>query len=160
MRKNFTNQELFNFVDIAGKSTYASGKPPLAKSERINFIEYNYDKDNWSYLDSYTRNTKSAGQEVVRHNNEIVWTNSYCGGMTQGNESLAGETFNFLKEALSKDDESFQSLRGPTKCIKGEWEYKYLQEGKIDNFSGYEEILYKGKVVFFHRTIGGTINNA
>lgn len=159
MQKPFTNQELFDFVNLAGKSTYASGMPPLTTSERKDFIEYAFSSGDWSYLDSYTGHTKSAGQEVVRFKGTIVWTNSYCGGMTEGNESLANETFIFLKKALSQDGDLLHSLRGPSLFSEGDWEYRYQQESDITNFSGYEEILYNQKVVFFHRTIGGTIDN-
>lgn len=159
MQKLFTNQELFDFINLAGKSTYASGKPPLVTSERKDFIEYEFSTGDWSYLDSYTGHTKSAGQEVVRFQGTIMWTNSYCGGMTEGNESLANETYNFLKKALSQDGDLLDSLRGPSSFSEGKWEYRYQQEGDITNFSGYEEILYAKKVVFFHRAIGGTINN-
>ncbi|HYD35826.1 MAG TPA: DUF5680 domain-containing protein [Vitreimonas sp.] len=158
MNTNFTSQ-LFDFVDLAGKSTYASGKPPLKTSERRDFIEFDFKQGDWDYLDSYTGHTKSAGQEVVRFQGKIVWTNSYCGGMTEGNEQLAHDTFSFLKTALSQDDDTFRSLRGPQNYKAGNWEYRYRQEGDITNFSGYEEILYQGKVVFFHRAIGGTINH-
>ena len=157
MKHSFTNDQLFKLVNLAGKSTYASGKPPLTKSERKDFTEYDFVQGDWSYLDSYTGFTKSAGQEIVRFKNKIVWSNSYCGGMTEGNETLANETYNFLKKALSQEDPFFQSLRGPKKFTKDNWEYRYKQDGDITNFSGYEEILLKGKLVFFHRAIGGTI---
>ena len=158
MTKHFTTDHLFQFVDLAGKSTYASGKPPLAQSERQDFVEYDFAMGDWSYRDSYTGHTRSAGQEVVRFQNEIVWTNSYCGGMTEGNESLAEQTYAFLKKALSQEDET-KSLRGPKSFTEDNWQYQYKQEGGIGNFSGYEEIFYQEKLVFFHRTIGGYIDN-
>jgi len=120
MNPNFTQQQLFDFVDLAGKSTYAAGKDLEIKSERKDFIEYLFSQDQWSYLDSYTGHTKSAGQEIVRLHGEIVWTNSYCGGMTEGNESLSNETFTFLIEALSQPAE-FQSKRGPAQYKKDNW---------------------------------------
>ncbi len=149
--------ELFNFVDLAGKSTYASGKPPEQNSERAGFIEFRFSQGDWSYLDSYTGHTRSAGQEIVKFQGTIVWMQSYCGGMTSGNTDKAEDTYAFLKAALSQPELSFQSLRGPSSFTKGEWEYRYSQDGNIDNYSGYEEILFKGGVAFFHRAIGGVI---
>ncbi len=157
MHVHFSSQNLFDFIDLAGKSTYASNMPPLENSERKDFIEYAFQKGEWSYLDSFTGHTKSAGQEIVRYKNEIVWANAYCGGMTEGNETLAASTFDFLKTALSQEETGFQSLRGPSSFAQGEWKYQYAQDGNITNFSGYEEIFYEGKLVFFHRAIGGTV---
>jgi hypothetical protein len=153
----FSLDELFEFVDLAGKSTYASGKPPEPTSERPDFIEYVFERGDWAYRDSYTGYIQAAGQEIVRFKGTVVWSNAYCGGMTEGNEALADQTFAFLKQALSKDDPDFQSLRGPKVFTDGDWQYTYTQTGHIDNFSGYEEIFYQSKVVFFHRAIGGTI---
>jgi len=79
--------------------------------------------------------------------------------MTDGNEALADQTFSFLKQALSQDEAGFRSLRGPHSFTQGEWNYTYMQEGDIDNFSGYEEIRFQDRVAFFHRAIGGTVTS-
>jgi len=155
----FSPSVLFAFVDLASKSTYAAGKPPLKISERKDFIEYTFTQGKWSYRDSYTGYIKSTGQEIVRYDGKIVWANSYCGGMTEGNELLANEAFDFLKLAMSQDETAFQSLRGPAQFVQGDWLYRYTQEGDITNYHGSEEILYKRVVVFFHRTIGGMVVN-
>jgi hypothetical protein len=155
----FTLEELFAFVDLAGQSTYASGQPPQTTAQRPDFIEYEFSQDDWQYLDSYTGHSRSVGQEVVRFKGEIVWANSYCGGMLSGYEAQASDTFAFLKQALSAAESSFQSLRGPAHFELGVWQYRYHQDGKIDNFVGLEEILLQGKVVFFHRAIGGLVVN-
>ncbi len=153
----FSLANLFAFVDLAGKSTYAAGKPPLKNSERKDFIEWEFTQGKWSYQDSYAGHVKSTGQEIVRYDGKIVWANSYCGGMTEGNEPRADKTFDFLKLAISQDELTFQSLRGPTQFTQGDWLYRYTQEGDIINYRGHEEILYKGVVVFFHRIIGGIV---
>lgn len=130
----FTLQHLFDFVDLAGRSTYASGKPPEFTSERRGFKEYTFAKGPWSYRDSYAGFTRSAGQEVVSFDGEIVWSNSYCGGMTAGKEQLAKETFTFLKQALSQDEGAFQSLRGPERYTVDDWEYSTLRKGPSTTF--------------------------
>lgn len=156
-KHHFSTQELFQFIDLARKSTYIGGKSPRKKSERKDFIEFDFDKNEWSYLDSYIGYFRSTGQEVVRYKKEIVWVNSYSGGMIKGKERLADQTFNFLKEAMSQETPNFQSFRGPKSFNSKDWQYQYNQEGDVTNYRGLEEILYKNKVVFFHRTIGGVI---
>lgn len=154
---NISLDQLFEFVDLAVKSTYAAGQPPLKISERKDFFEYLFTQGDWHYRDSYVGHTKSTGQEIVRFQNEVVWANSYCGGMIAGSEQLADQTFSFLKQALSQTKNNFQSLRGPASFSNDNWSYRYHQEGSIDNFYGYEEILFNNQVVFFHRAIGGTV---
>ena len=68
------------------------------------------------------------------------------------------ETFGFLKKAFLTDEPQFQTFRGPQSLKEGDWEYSYKQEGDIEEFTGYEEIRHQGKLVFFHRMIGGVIS--
>jgi hypothetical protein len=95
--------------------------------------------------------------EVVRFKSKPVWSTAYGGGMVKGFETMARDTFNFLKKAMRAKTVGSTSARGPATFNDGEWNYVYTQEGGIEEFSGYEEILYKGKKVFYHRIIGGTI---
>ena len=81
------------------------------------------------------------------------------GAWPKGKEDSAKQTFSFLKKVMLAKDESTFSARGPLNLTDGDWEYKYSQEGDIEEFNGYEEIYYQGKLVFFHRIIGGLINN-
>ncbi|OGD08298.1 hypothetical protein A2397_03650 [Candidatus Amesbacteria bacterium RIFOXYB1_FULL_44_23] len=142
-------KELFDFVDRAGKATYAGGGSREINPERPDFIELVYDKElPWYYRDSYTGHSRSGGQEVVRVNDKPVWWSGYGGGMVEGKESMSGQTFDFLKKALSQDEEGFESLRGPHEFTDGKWKYTYTQEGDITDFYGYEEISYKGEKCF------------
>lgn len=150
-------KDLFAFIDLAQKSTYPAKMPPLEKSERKDFIEWEFAQGDWNYRDSYTGFIKSVGQEIVRYKNEIIWANSYCGGMTTGNEDLAKITFDFLKDCIVQDEPAFQSVRGPKEFARDQWRYLYTQQGDISNYVGYEQIFHDGELVFFHRTIGGTV---
>ncbi|HIH11206.1 TPA: hypothetical protein HA241_03390 [Candidatus Woesearchaeota archaeon] len=153
-------KELFDFVDRAGKATYAGGGKYEEHPERHGFIELVYDKEPpWYYRDSYTGHSRSGGQEVVRVNDKPVWWSGYGGGMVEGKESMSHETFDFLKKALSQNEEDFESLRGPHEFTDGDWKYSYTQEGDITDFYGYEEITYKGEKVFWHRAVGGILNH-
>lgn len=153
----FTHQELFSFIDRAGKSTYAGGGERLENPERKDFIELEYSEGDFYYRDSYTGFYRSRGMEIVRFLGKPVWTSAYGGGMTEGNDHLANETFEFLKLALSQDSGGFMSFRGLESFSDGVWNYSYKQEGDVAEYSGYEEIHRDGKLVFFHRIIGGIV---
>lgn len=149
--------KLYAFIDRAGKATYAGGGSSEQNPQRPGFNELVYEELPWVYRDSYTGFTRSGGQEIVTFEIKPVWWSGYGGGMTAGNESKASETFGFLKICLSQDEPGFSSLRGPHNFIQGNWKYTYTQGGDITDFSGLENIYFRGKLVFFHRAIGGVV---
>lgn len=153
---DFSLEELFTFIDGAGKATYAGGGK-YVEPERPGFRELVYTEGNFSYRDSYAGFYRSRGTEVVRWKGKPIWSSLYGGGMVAGSEDLATQTFEFLKKAFRQDETGFQSFRGTHHFVDGEWEYKYTQEGDVTDFVGYEEIHYQGKLVFSHRIIGGFI---
>ena len=154
----YSRDELSRFIHKAAAATYAGGGQYDKQPERAGFKELVYSAGDFSYRDSYTGYTRSRGMEVVRYKNTPVWTSLYGGGMIEGKEKLADETFNFLKKCMMANKD-FESFRGPRNLKDGDWEYKYTQEGDMEEFNGYEEIHYQGELVFFHRVIGGLVNN-
>jgi|SRR3989344_3854285 len=161
MNKNYPifKGELFEFIDRAGKATYTGGGKEVSKPQRPGFIELEYSEGDLSYRDSYTGYVRSRGTETVRFKGKPIWISLYGGGMIEGKEDLAHQTFEFLKKAMLQNEEGYLSLRGPHKFESGDWSYKYDQEGDIFEFWGYEEIYYKGELVFFHRIIGGIVRD-
>lgn len=153
---DYTLDELFAFIDEAGKATYAGGGT-YAESERPGFKELVFSKGNFSYRDSYAGFYRSKGTEVVRFMDKPIWASLYGGGMVAGFEQFTGDTFTFLKQVMLHDESGFDSFRGPHKYTMGEWEYIYTQEGDITEFTGYEEIRHNAEVVFTHRIMGGLI---
>ncbi len=152
-------EKLFEFIDRAGKATYAGGAKPEENPQRPGFFEMVYDESPYSYRDSYTGHSRSGGQEIVRLNGKPIWWSGYGGGMVEGKEGLASECFEFLKKALSCDEEEFGSLRGPHEFADGDWTYVYHQDGEVTDFYGLEEIFYKEERVFWHRAVGGILKH-
>ena len=149
--------QLFTFIQKAGRSTYATSGVDSTSYDEGGFKILSYKEGDYEYVDTYTGFFRSRGQEVVRYKGQPVWIASYGGGMVEENADLAIETFAFLKKAFLTDEPQFQTFRGPQNLKEGDWEYSYKQEGDIEEFTGYEEILHKGKLVFFHRMIGGVV---
>lgn len=153
----FTNNDLSKFIYRASLATYAGGGSYEKVVERSGFLEMVYKHGDWHYRDSYTGFYRSSGSEVVRYQNDIVWTSNYCGGMAKGLEALASETFNFLKKAMLAKPKDQQSFRGPDYFKDELFEYSYQQRGDVLAFSGYEEIKKDGIPIFSHEIIGGII---
>lgn len=152
-------QDLLNFIDKARRATYAGGGEREKNPERKGFTEMVYQDGDFYYRDSWTGYIRSRGMELVRYKDVPVWSCLYGGGMVEGHEGLADECFEFLKKAMSAKDADGQSVRGPEKFADGDWSYSYVQDGDKLEFSRYEEIKHKGKLVFFHRVIGGVVKH-
>ena len=156
---NFIEQ-LNKFLGKAALGAYAGGGKGV-EPQRDGFIEYEYREDDFYYRDSYAGYIRSAGQEVVWYQGKPVWIQSYMGGMTpehREDAEFAGETFSFLKKALSHGEkiESFQP-RGERNFKDGDWKYQCEWTGDITEFKGGEKILYKGDTVFTHDFFGGLL---
>lgn len=154
---DFSKQQLLSFLDKATRSTYVGGGKAEEHPEREGFTELAYQEGNFSYRDSYTGFYLSWGEEIVRFNDKPIWTSLYGGGMVEGKEALAEATFGFLKKAMSQREEGFFSVRGPHLFEEEDFKHTYTQNGDYDNFSGHQEIFYKGELVFFHNVIGGLV---
>lgn len=156
---SLNKEQLFEFVDRAAKVTYAGGGEVEKNPEREGFNELVYEEGPMVYRDSYSGHSRSGGQEIIRLNGVPIWWSGYGGGMVSGKEEMSGDTFDFLKKALSADEEGFESLRGPHEFVDGNWKYTYEQEGNIEDFYGYEEISLNGEKVFWHRAVGGILKS-
>lgn len=155
--QDISREQLLSFLEKASLATYAGGGKREEHPERAGFVELVFTDGDLSYRDSYTGFYRSWGEELVRYNNEPYWTSLYGGGMVAGKESFAKETFDFLKRALQQKEKGIFSVRGLQLYEDGEWKHAYIQKGDYDNFSGYQEIFYKGDLVFFHHVMGGLV---
>lgn len=151
--------KLDKFLEKAAAATYTGEGEREKNPERKGFVELVYEDGDWFYRDSYAGFTRSWGTELVRYKGEPVWNAVYGGGLVESDNELARNDFAFHKKALSIKSNNFRSFRGPSKFEDGDWTYTYKQEGDIESFNGYEEIKYKGKLIFWHRIIGGLIAN-
>src|SRR3989344_6945668 len=137
---NIDKNHLYNFIQKAGRITYASSGVESVTYDKNGFKELNFSENDYSYKDTYTGFFRSRGIEIVTCKNKPVWVASYGGGMIKEDFDLAMQTLIFLKEAFLTDETGFQTFRGPHQFRQDQWQYKYKQEGSIEEFSGYEEI--------------------
>ena len=156
---SFPLKTLDQFLQKATAATYAGVGGYEKKSQRPGYYELTFKDGDWFYRDSYTGHYRSWGTELVRFKGKPVWNALYGGGMADGLDHLSKDCFQFLKTCLTTKPKTWHSFRGPKSLTRGDWQYRYQQQGDIKMFSGYEEIRFKGKVVFSHRIIGGLIKD-
>ena len=157
MKKKLDTHYLKYFIQKAKMSTYVAGRRMEKLPKRKGFIEYTYDEGEWSYRDSYAGFLHSAGMEVVRKTDVVVWSMSYAGETMTKNKAFAREIFKFLKSALSVDNKGFVSFRGPANLRLGDWEYIYKQSGDVKSFEGEEKIKFEKTLVFTQKVMGGVV---
>lgn len=157
---NIDLKKLSEFLVKAKTNTYASNSTNI-ESQRLGFkeLEYQDEKNNFYYRDSYSGYYAFSGQEVVYFQNKIVWIMSYNGGMLKkfhNNLLITLQTYSFLKKALLLVEEE-KPFRGPKKFEKGDFKYTNESEGDISNFKGTEKIFLKEEKIYEVNYIGGLI---
>ncbi|MCA9381557.1 hypothetical protein KC678_04795 [Candidatus Dojkabacteria bacterium] len=135
----FSLSELTNFIDEASLNSYATESVEARTPETDGYKVLKYENGDWEYEDKYTGYARSWGSETVKYKGEIVWKVVYGGGM------------------IEEIPEGVFAHRGPEHFEEGKWHYSSKTHGDITYFHGDEEISFEGKVVFFHRFIGGLV---
>jgi hypothetical protein len=131
----------------------------LVPPKNEGFIEYVYERDGWTYHDSYLGEINAPGREVIYYQNEPVWTMAYRSKILTNDFSIVNQIYDFLREALRNNTKEMP-FRGPKEFEYGDFNYSFvIQEGDYKSFLGREEIYYKGQLVYVNRTMGGIIEN-
>jgi len=153
---NIDQKELAEFLNEANKSTYANKDAPKASSSRLKSEDYHFEKDNLIYHDTYFGSRDFMGEEIVYKDNEPVWGLNYYGYILSvaTNEK---ELYGFLRQALMQEYSDIIPVRGPVNYQKDDWEYNNSADGKLDRFTGTEEIYRAGVLVYRCNYHGGFI---
>jgi len=147
--------ELSVFIVEAKSSTYVSGGEHNASS-RLKSHDLKYERDDWSYMDSYFGGSDFLGQETVWFKGEPVWSMCYYGQILKPeliDAERAGET---ILAALSKMYVENRFLGG------FEWSgphgtYVDQSAGDVSSFEGKEAITTNGLVSYQLRYFGGLV---
>ena len=137
--------ELREFIVRAKRKTYASGAEP--KKLANGFEELNYEEGELKYNDLWKTGTNSfGGREIVAERGETFWMMNYYGKIIS-EEVEAEKVYAFLRKALSKVEKE-KPFRGPSSFKEKGFEYLDDSEGSVEMFSGIEQILFNGKLVY------------
>ena len=68
-----------DFLIEAKKQTYANSSAERILNTRLNSKDYEYQKDNMIYHDTYFGGTRFIGEEVVYIDNQTYWAMNYFG---------------------------------------------------------------------------------
>ena len=147
---------LSKFLNEANKSTYANKDAQKVAPSRLKSEDYHFEKGNLSYHDTYFGGRDFIGEEIVYENEKPIWGANYFGFVIDEKVNEK-DAYDFLRKALMQEYDDVISVRGPTNFSADDKEYRFVAEGDLSNFSGKEEILFNGKIVYRCLIHGGLI---
>ena len=128
LEKGEKMKKIEEFLIEAKKQTYANGKARKTANTRLNSNDYDYQKENMIYHDTYFGGTNY--------------------GVTL-DETLSEEAMDkALRPALMQvgSDDTIP-VRGPREWINGEYKYTFEVEGDLSYFNGTETIYKNDKKI-------------
>lgn len=170
---NFNNEitiklnDLINFTYRSKRKCFARTDLKISQSDGSSL--YSNRELPWLYTDNYCGNTIERGTEDVYYDMVLVWSMQYRGGTLEPYWENAEIISEFLKHTLKNLPKDFP-IRGPShfklmeldfegKTIIGNFNYINKWKGDMKRFTGYEEIIWDGNIVFYHDYMGGLIRN-
>ena len=149
-----TVKDLASFLHLANKNTFANADAKKTIPLRPKSSDYHFEDGDFVYHDTYFGNRDFIGEEIVYRKEKPLWGMNYFG--TTLNENITNkELGGFLEKSIMQEYDDIIPVRGPKKFIDGDWEYRFVVDGGLDRFSGLEEILFKGEVVYRLSVQGG-----
>jgi len=146
---------LEDFIVLAKSQAYVGGGK-FANSCRIGSHDVAFERENWSYLDSYFGGTDFIGQEVVWASSVPMWAMNYYGRILLPELIDAERAGGVIKKSLSELYTEGRFLGGFRKEVDGAC-YVDESDGTVSGFSGTEKILIGGLTVYQLDYHGGLI---
>ena len=148
--------KLAQFLNAANKSTYANKDAPKVAPSRLKSEDYHFEQDGLIYHDTYFGGRDFIGSEIVYENEKPAWGTNYFGFVLDENINEK-EVYDFLRLALMQEYDDVIPVRGPSHFSADDKEYRFVVNGDLANFSGTEEILFGGEVVYRCFVHGGFV---
>ena len=147
--------KLAKFLIQAKISTYASGDASVERELPDGCKELIYSEGGFEYRDRYFGHDPFMGEEIVWHNDTIVWGMNYYGTVLS-DEVSTKKVYIFLKKVMRQVTEA-RPFRGPDSFKEGDFEYVDKSDGNMKMFYGTETILYKEQEIYRLYYHGGCI---
>lgn len=150
-----------DFVEVllrASKTGYSSPNA-VVKDQPDGAYEIIYEENKWLFIDYWFGGNPFSGQESVSYAGKAMWAMQYRGGVPENASVAHEEVFSFLKKALAQCSAD-EPLRGPAEFAEDGWYYTNTWSHDLSEFTGHEEITYKGEIVHITDYFGGLVDGA
>lgn len=109
--------------------------------------ELTYTEDQFLYRDRYYGGEPFIGEEVVIHNNIVIWGMNLRGKVLEPATMPVEDIYSFLREALKKMPAD-APFRGPACFESNNLKYSSKVSGSVEQFIGVEKIFLGGKLIY------------
>lgn len=152
-----SKNELKQFLIEANKAGYAGGEEKKWLKETDGSTTIRFEEGEWQLNDNFFGGEPYGGRTIVFYKNKPIWIMTYYGWVVEGTET--NSVYQILKEALMHMPKDYP-FRGPEEYKQGEFVYTNSWEGDVNRFSGQEQIVQNGKLVYEAHYLGGFVNKS
>lgn len=148
-------EALRQFLIDANKAGYAGGEEKKWIKELDGSTTIPFEKGSWKSHDNFFGGEPYGGRTIVFYEGKPYWTMVYYGWVAEGVES--NPVYGVLRNALMQMPEDYP-FRGPNEYKEGEFTYINSWKGKVERFSGEEQITQSGKLIYKANYLGGFVD--
>ena len=147
--------QLKEFLIASNNAGYAGGEEKKWIKEKDSSTTIPFEKGKWKSDDNFFGGEPYGGRTVVFYKNKPLWIMVYYGWVKEGTENKP--VYQILKNALKQMPKSYP-FRGPREYKEAGYIYINNWKGKVDRFSGEEEIKQKNKLIYKAYYHGGLVD--
>jgi hypothetical protein len=148
---------LKKFLIGTKKAGYGAGNPKTWIKEKDDSTTISFKSGDLRMHDNYFGGEPYGGRDVVFYKEKPVWMMVYYGLVIPSEKDLE-KIYDFLKMALRQQPEDLP-LRGPKLFKNGEFTYKNMVKGNLEDYIGEEVIFKNGVQIYKANYAGGLVDH-
>lgn len=148
-------EELKEFLLAANQAGYASGDETKEIKETDGSKTIIFESGDWKSHDNFFGGEPYGGRTIVSYQNHPIWLMVYYGWVIENAE--LSPIYGVLRNAL-KQMSTEAPFRGPQNYSENSFNYTNGWMGTLERFSGEEQILSNGKLVYRANYMGGLVD--
>lgn len=148
-------EQLRQFLIDSNKAGYAGGEEKKWTKQTDSSTTILFKKGDWSSQDNFFGGEPYGGRIIVFYQNKPAWMMVYYGWIERGTEM--NSIYGILRNALMRMPED-APFRGPKEYKENDFSYTNAWQGDVLRYSGEEQILRNGKLVYKANYMGGLVD--
>lgn len=146
---------LRQFLIDSNNAGYAGGEEKKWTKEADGSTTIPFEKGEWKSNDNFFGGEPYGGRIVVSLEDKPYWVMVYYGWVEEGID--VDSVYGVLRNALKQMPADYP-FRGPKELKDGEYTYTNSWKGKVERYSGEEQIMQGGKLIYKANYMGGLVD--